>query len=245
MPAVRCPSCDRRLHLPEEVIGQEARCPLCGSTFPAEPEGGRPQPVAEEVRAPDPARPWRPPGESGRRAPPRSPEPRPVPLPRPRRGDDPERDRLMLAGGWLFGLSIAALAWDMTCGCGGIALLLDSSKNRDEAVLIVIMAAHAAHVAAMIVLLCAGEAMGGVRNLTLCRIGAWVAIVDPVFFLGRIAALRDSFSMRLGIDAWPLVASFLLPMALFLAGTAAVGVLARPGVQEAFARSQPSREEDL
>jgi hypothetical protein len=39
MPVVVCPTCDRKLQLPDDTLVQEARCPLCGAAFVAESDG--------------------------------------------------------------------------------------------------------------------------------------------------------------------------------------------------------------
>jgi hypothetical protein len=63
MPEVlTCPSCQRKLQVPETLIGQDVQCPTCGATFLAEVGGAgppsRPPPREEEP----------PPRESRRRA---------------------------------------------------------------------------------------------------------------------------------------------------------------------------------
>ncbi|MBL8796641.1 MAG: hypothetical protein JNM56_22255 [Planctomycetia bacterium] len=49
MPTItECPSCRRKLRLPDHLTGQAVRCPTCATAFPA-------QPLAEESREPEPA----------------------------------------------------------------------------------------------------------------------------------------------------------------------------------------------
>ncbi|MBY0229608.1 MAG: hypothetical protein K2W96_10040 [Gemmataceae bacterium] len=245
MPVVRCPSCDRRLHLPDSVIGLDARCPMCAAVFPAEPEGGRPRPVGETpTAAPDPGQPWRPRGEPSRRG--SGPEPLPDRFPRSGETSDPERDRLARMGSWLFGLSIAGLAWDMTCGCMGVAVTLDNSMARDEYAVLAFMGAHFGHLVALVVLLFAGQAMRNARNPALCKAGVWVAACEVLFFAARVAMLAYS-SRRTRSDMGPglLLVNLGVPVVMFVAGMMAAGVLARPGVQEALARSRPRPEEEL
>jgi hypothetical protein len=71
MPSVvNCPSCERRLRVPEGLVGEQVKCPTCGETFTADPD--RPPPRRQEE------------------------EPRPaageIPLPRPG-GDDGDGER--------------------------------------------------------------------------------------------------------------------------------------------------------
>lgn len=55
MPSViECPSCNRRLRLPDSLIGQPVRCPLCHSTFPAQTLATPPPPPIPMPFAPEP-----------------------------------------------------------------------------------------------------------------------------------------------------------------------------------------------
>jgi predicted Zn finger-like uncharacterized protein len=52
---VNCPQCERKLRVPEELLGKKVKCPTCGNTFTAEaPPGGGdappPSPPPEEER---------------------------------------------------------------------------------------------------------------------------------------------------------------------------------------------------
>lgn len=42
---ISCPDCQRKLQLPDELMGQEVRCPSCGREFVAEIGGSAPPPV--------------------------------------------------------------------------------------------------------------------------------------------------------------------------------------------------------
>ena len=64
---VNCPSCERRLRVPETLVGEWVKCPTCGETFTADPD--RPAPRRPEEDEPRPAA-------------------RDTPLPRPAREDD-------------------------------------------------------------------------------------------------------------------------------------------------------------
>jgi hypothetical protein len=44
---VTCPSCERKLRLPDDLLGQEVKCPTCGTTFLGEVSRPKP-PVAEK-----------------------------------------------------------------------------------------------------------------------------------------------------------------------------------------------------
>ena len=119
MPSVRCPSCKHLLNVRDEMIGRERALPAVRRRLPRR-AGGRPGgAVPAAARRPGPVQPWRPAG--GRR------DDDPVPTyPGPRRdGEGRPADPLRRAGNWLFGLSIIALVWGMTCGCGGACALLD------------------------------------------------------------------------------------------------------------------------
>jgi predicted Zn finger-like uncharacterized protein len=86
---IDCPSCQRKLRVPDEFLGKSVRCPTCGQTF------GAPEPAAVGAAAPPPLE--KPPapvapaplnfelGES-------SPKPPPAEEPKPRRRHEPERD---------------------------------------------------------------------------------------------------------------------------------------------------------
>ncbi len=70
---VRCPSCDRVLRAPDELVGTLVKCPSCQTTFTAELDRPQPPPHEEaESRS------------EGIRGPEDRPETRPAPPPRPR-----------------------------------------------------------------------------------------------------------------------------------------------------------------
>src|SRR5262245_38761475 len=52
-----CPSCNRKLRVPDELLGKKVKCPTCGTVFPAD-ESSTPEPAApaaaEEPLAPAP-----------------------------------------------------------------------------------------------------------------------------------------------------------------------------------------------
>jgi predicted Zn finger-like uncharacterized protein len=55
---IDCPSCGRKLRVPEEFLGKMVRCPSCGETFDApEPAAAALPPPAEAAPAPQPAGP--------------------------------------------------------------------------------------------------------------------------------------------------------------------------------------------
>jgi hypothetical protein len=52
---ISCPSCQRKLQVPETLVGQDVQCPTCGATFVARVAGAAPPPT----RAPQaPAQRW-------------------------------------------------------------------------------------------------------------------------------------------------------------------------------------------
>src|SRR5262245_65595752 len=57
---VRCPSCDRKLRIPDEMLGKKVKCPSCRADFaPGEGPQGSPSPEegVTESRPPAPRRP--------------------------------------------------------------------------------------------------------------------------------------------------------------------------------------------
>jgi hypothetical protein len=51
MPSVvNCPSCERRLRVPEGLVGEQVKCPTCGETFTADPDSPPPRRQDEEPR---------------------------------------------------------------------------------------------------------------------------------------------------------------------------------------------------
>jgi predicted Zn finger-like uncharacterized protein len=57
---VDCPSCNRKLRVPDELLGKQVKCPTCGTTFTA---GDAVPPPPTEVEAPPPRRRPSPPPE--------------------------------------------------------------------------------------------------------------------------------------------------------------------------------------
>src|ERR1700674_5512656 len=53
---IQCPQCDRKLKVPEDLLGKNVKCPTCGATFTAAAAGGAPAapppPVEEEAPRP-------------------------------------------------------------------------------------------------------------------------------------------------------------------------------------------------
>jgi hypothetical protein len=47
---VTCPSCDRKLRLPDDLLGQEVKCPTCGTTFLGEVGPPKPKARVEEKK---------------------------------------------------------------------------------------------------------------------------------------------------------------------------------------------------
>jgi predicted Zn finger-like uncharacterized protein len=61
-----CPSCNRKLRVPDDLLGKKVKCPTCGTTFTAaESNGGLP----DEERRPAPAGPPAPPPDEGENEP--------------------------------------------------------------------------------------------------------------------------------------------------------------------------------
>ncbi|HZT82467.1 MAG TPA: MJ0042-type zinc finger domain-containing protein, partial [Gemmataceae bacterium] len=70
MPSViDCPSCTRKLRVPEELVGQEVKCPTCGTTFTAQESG--PEPAPRSAPPPPPREELEPPRSSRRSSRPR------------------------------------------------------------------------------------------------------------------------------------------------------------------------------
>ena len=129
--SVQCPDCQRRLKVPESLLGKKVKCPTCGAAFTA--AGGAPPAPAP---APGPAR--RPRKEEAY-------EEEPAPRPAPRRardddeedeGDDEERPRRRRRrrrarfsnheashrGGTVLTLGILSIALGVCCPLVGIGL---------------------------------------------------------------------------------------------------------------------------
>jgi hypothetical protein len=68
---INCPSCQRKLQVPESLIGQDVQCPTCGATFTASLAG--PTPSSAPAPPPQPAGYGLERGPSERREPPRRP----------------------------------------------------------------------------------------------------------------------------------------------------------------------------
>jgi hypothetical protein len=109
MPSViNCPACERRLNVPDALVGEAVKCPTCGETFTADLDSPPPRP-AEEEQAPlrlkeedEPA--------PRRRPPERDREDEPDEFPSPRRRRRPDKPGqitalgvMMLVGG-IFGV---------------------------------------------------------------------------------------------------------------------------------------------
>jgi hypothetical protein len=58
---ISCPSCHRKLQVPEGLIGQDVQCPTCGATFvgTVNGQGGAPPPAAPPAYPAPPPRPAR------------------------------------------------------------------------------------------------------------------------------------------------------------------------------------------
>src|SRR4051794_5361388 len=59
---ITCPSCQRKLQVPDDLLGQDVQCPTCGSTFtattgpPTVPRAPGPPPLPPETRSSHPGR---------------------------------------------------------------------------------------------------------------------------------------------------------------------------------------------
>src|SRR5262245_2341924 len=118
---VQCPQCNRKLRVPDDLLGKKVKCPTCGTMFVGEVTGGPPPPPAEEPPAPPPRVTPKPAEKrSGRR-------PAPVaddgdnplaPPDGPRRDATPHRGTLILILGILsivtgLGIILGPIAWIM------------------------------------------------------------------------------------------------------------------------------------
>jgi predicted Zn finger-like uncharacterized protein len=111
---INCPSCNRALRVPDELLGKNVKCPTCGTTFTASAEGPAPAPVAEQP----PVRPPAPPDEY-EEAPP---ETRRRPAPR-REYREPHRGTLIL----IFGILGLVVFWPL-----GIAAWVMGNNDLKE-----------------------------------------------------------------------------------------------------------------
>ena len=66
---INCPSCQRKLQVPETLAGQSVQCPTCGATFVAQLQDSPPPAPAPDAqpRDPEPRSPERPPQRSSQR----------------------------------------------------------------------------------------------------------------------------------------------------------------------------------
>jgi hypothetical protein len=210
------------LNVRDEMIGLDAKCPICAAVFPAEPEGGRPSPYQPVPDAPDPSRPWRP---GGRR------DEEPIPkYPGPRRdGHGLPPSPLRRAGNWMFGLAITALVWNMTCGLAGI-LLGSANKLRNMDAFIVV-SAYALQLLFHFFILMAGQALRtGGRNRGLIWTGVVLAICEALFVAGRgflVLAALDSPRVAEATVGFNCV-SLVISGGLFITGLWAMRVLNSP-----------------
>src|SRR5580765_5851955 len=58
---IDCPSCERKLRVPDDLMGQKVKCPTCGTTFEAAPRSAPSAAVPEPALAPSVAPPATPP----------------------------------------------------------------------------------------------------------------------------------------------------------------------------------------
>jgi predicted Zn finger-like uncharacterized protein len=123
---VQCPQCDRKLRVPDDLLGKKVKCPTCGTMFVG--EAGRPESSPEAEQPWPPPRPETPsapppdrPSRRGRRAEDDGDDDhRPLRPPRgPRRDSVPHRGTLVLILGILsivlfntgIGLILGPIAW--------------------------------------------------------------------------------------------------------------------------------------
>jgi predicted Zn finger-like uncharacterized protein len=114
---IDCPSCNRKLRVPDDLLGKKVKCPTCGTTFTAGGDAAPPPPAEEELPAPAPARrPAPPPDECDEGPPPRR-DDEDDDRPRPRRSRSsmqPHRGTMILVLGILSLVAFAPLgivAW--------------------------------------------------------------------------------------------------------------------------------------
>jgi hypothetical protein len=244
MPITVCPGCKRRLILPEGVIGEKARCPVCQMTFDALPEGGLARPVEKPLTIPDPAAPWRPPEQPEPRE-----EPRPQPWKPARPGlkDDPSPAvaGLKSAGGWLFSLSLASLGWHLLCGCGGVLAGLSHSWMNEFLALLLLLA-HLAHLGILMFVVVASRALRGGFHSWLASAGAHAATFEILFALHSliIVLLMEWRRGEPMIFRIFLIINVVLSLSLFAAGLHAVNVLSRPEARAGFAQDRSGHDEE-
>ena len=63
---INCPSCQRKLQVPDSLLGQDVQCPTCGATFVASWNNPAPPPPGPSTAPP----PYHPPPPPGPRVPP-------------------------------------------------------------------------------------------------------------------------------------------------------------------------------
>jgi predicted Zn finger-like uncharacterized protein len=120
---VDCPSCNRKLRVPDDLQGKKVKCPTCGTTFTAGASAAPPPAEEEERPAPAPVTPRRPapPDEYDEEPPGREGDDEDRPRPRRSRASmQPHRGPLVLILGILslvlglatgFGWVLGPVAW--------------------------------------------------------------------------------------------------------------------------------------
>jgi hypothetical protein len=237
MPTVRCPSCQRALHLPEGEQGTMACCPLCKTTFPtppAEPLFTVPAPIA----APFVPRPV-----------PQPPAPPPAAPENPLRFDDrdgpaaeavPHADRTALraAADWQRTYAGLASLHVLTCGCFNMLALLELTH---VGIGLHVLVAVLFPVVALFLIFSGAEAMAKRRNRPLALIGSFLAVaVAASQVLLPLAVITVAQAERGGNFADPsfYCVSLLLALALgivgVIGGVKGLYLLHKPAVIQAF-----------
>jgi predicted Zn finger-like uncharacterized protein len=177
---VNCPQCDRKLRVPDELLGKKVKCPTCGTTFTA--EVGEPTPPPPPAPRPEPRRSLGPPPGVGRRRDEDEEEydeddQREEPLSRPRRRRrrdlQPHRGPLILTLG-ILGLVVciilAPFAWIM--GNHDLAEMRSGRMDREGE-----GQTNAGRICGIIGTVLFGVVLG--LNVCGCFVGIIMAILNP------------------------------------------------------------------
>ncbi len=240
----QCPSCSRALSLPETMIGQQVRCPICNNVF--QPAGETAPPPAA-VQPPPSSRPAAPSPE--RRSDDEPPSGRSYPSSRRREYDDDEQ-RDAYAPRQADGRGSAAV-WLLIAGILDVVVLLafyvflftvDRRPPPPEAIMITTFLAVVFYIAPLVFVFIAAAVVRNPRLGGLVITGSVMTfilavellIMTGIFAIGVVVALTDRWAR----DRMPVL--FVLMFLLSLAGLVISIVAGIKGLM-AVSRSRPRR----
>ncbi len=231
MPTVRCPSCNRALHLPEAVDIATAQCPLCRTTFD----------VASRVEPP------RPPPRSAPPAPPSRERERPVASAAFDLDETPgdvqwsqSRAALRSAAFWLKTGAVLSMGRTLLCGCCPFQIMRDFPDELAATICF----CYFVHMGLGIVLYFGADALARRTSyrwaMTACVLGLIAAGFELLFSLPALGLMLQLARGPQGEDRMLMCGIFLVypaSIAALLAGSLkGFAALRRREVREAFRR---------